>query len=280
MSAGFDNLASGGFDQLSQKAVWSLLEVLKIDAGKFARAIGVADALLVDAEKAETGSEAGRRAIQPGLARQADWLVETLDSMALPMALKSALRYQSAVKDIELPRPAQELRTQLREVIERMHDELDHVSLYRMCPGYAGYYEPSGPLFGDAVDRAFPECAVDIEEAGKCLAVGRSTASVFHLMRVMEAATRKLCKHHGRDNLQREWGKLISDLDADIQKMEAGERRNRWSEAKSNLYDVKQAWRNDTMHPNRTYTEDQADDIFRKVRSFMITLSGLISSSE
>jgi hypothetical protein len=40
---------------------------------------------------------------------------------------------------------------------------------------------------GEQVEIKFMSAIQDIEEAGKCLAMGRGTATVFHLMRVVEA---------------------------------------------------------------------------------------------
>lgn len=39
--------------------------------------------------------------------------------------------------------------------------------------------------FGDLVDRRFPGVAYDIDEAARCLVQGRSTATVFHTMRII-----------------------------------------------------------------------------------------------
>ncbi|HWN42015.1 MAG TPA: hypothetical protein VNW71_07310, partial [Thermoanaerobaculia bacterium] len=53
------------------------------------------------------------------------------------------------------------------------------------------YYE-GRHQFGEGVAAAFPSAVIDIEEAGKCYALSRYTACVFHLMRVMESALRVL----------------------------------------------------------------------------------------
>ena len=50
--------------------------------------------------------------------------------------------------------------------------------------------------WGDAVTK-FPEITMDIEEAAKCFALSRFTATVFHLMRVMELGVQKLGDHFG-----------------------------------------------------------------------------------
>ena len=58
--------------------------------------------------------------------------------------------------------------------------------------------------------------------------------------------------------------------------MPRGPEKDKWSEALTLLVHVKQAWRNPTMHPKRTYTQAEADDIFRATRSFMQNLADLV----
>ena len=58
-------------------------------------------------------------------------------------------------------------------------------------------YLPKEPLFGAQVFDRFAIANDDIAEAGKCLALERGTATVFHLMRVMEVGLRALGKELG-----------------------------------------------------------------------------------
>jgi hypothetical protein len=62
----------------------------------------------------------------------------------------------------------------------------EHVNLYR-----------EKQLFGAKVAEVFPAAISDIEEAGKCLALGRATAGVFHLMRIMELGLKVLARPLG-----------------------------------------------------------------------------------
>lgn len=65
-----------------------------------------------------------------------------------------------------------------------MHD-LEARVLVPIAPDHARYYlEPRRDW--EAVIGRFPETTVDIEEAGKCFALGRNGAAVFHCMQVME----------------------------------------------------------------------------------------------
>jgi hypothetical protein len=60
----------------------------------------------------------------------------------------------------------------------------------------ADYYGRDA-AFGEDVERRFPSASFDIREAGNCLATERSTATVFHLMRVMESGLRSLAMRLG-----------------------------------------------------------------------------------
>ena len=55
----------------------------------------------------------------------------------------------------------------------------------------AALYLESNP-FGESVAVAFPSASQDIQEAMKCFACERYTATVFHLMRAAEALMRVL----------------------------------------------------------------------------------------
>ena len=52
----------------------------------------------------------------------------------------------------------------------------------------SSYYEPESPHFGDEVAAKFSSVAYDINEARKCLALDRSTASAFHSISLHYAA--------------------------------------------------------------------------------------------
>jgi hypothetical protein len=144
----------------------------------------------------------------------------------------------------------------------------------------ANFYE-NKQLFGQQVEDTFGESTEDIEEAGKCFAFGRYTASVFHLMRAMESAVKVLgikldVTVIDKNNIDLEWGKIITNIKTKVETMDRGAIKNDWCEAVSLLYHVKQAWRNSTMRPKDTYTEDEAKAVFDAVRSFMIVLAPLV----
>jgi hypothetical protein len=75
-----------------------------------------------------------------------------------------------------------------------------------------------GATFGAAVENTFPQATKEIREAGRCLALGLNTASVFHLMRAVEYALRALLVAAGETGPNipleyQEWGRLITTLE-------------------------------------------------------------------
>ena len=131
--------------------------------------------------------------------------------------------------------------------------------------------------FGEAVSSRFQSCEDDIEWASRCLAFGLPTASVFHMMRAGEKAVQELGIELGVTNVDKEWGKILSDMDEKIQGMEKNSvERARWAEAKQNLWNVKEAWRNPTMHPRGRYTQEQGERVFEAMKILMQSLTTLV----
>ena len=166
----------------------------------------------------------------------------------------------------------------MQSLRERLLDQIENVTFVAIRQSDRDYFVPHTPLFGIEVDLKFPEMSEDISEAGKCLALGRGTAAVFHLMRVMERALQRLGTELGIllaseknwQNVLDEANKAIKLLDHKKQKTKA------LAESASHLYAVKLAWRNEVMHPKQTYTMEQAHEIFRNVRAFVRDLTELV----
>jgi hypothetical protein len=145
------------------------------------------------------------------------------------------------------------------------------------------YFEPRTPLFGVEFQGRFISGAYELDEAAKCLALGRPTASVFHLMRMMEIGVRAVARClaipdpiHPAD---RNWGAVLKKVREGIDaKWPTAAAR---SSGDGDLFDalyasldaVKNPWRNATMHPANKYTDDEAEHIFMAVRGFMAKLA-------
>lgn len=218
----------------------------------------------------------------PELLRAVISLQEASEAMALTAATAAAKRAHETVKDKYSPRYGYDLNSvsalidALGYLLHAFGDELKARTVVALSLRFGGLYKSSEPNFGKSVESAFPNAAEDISEAGKCLALEQSTAAVFHLMRAMEIAVQVLSAKLSISNCEREWGKLLSDITQKIELIPKGDERDRWSEVRTHLYHVKQAWRNGTMHPKQTYTMDEASAIFDACRSFMTELAAMV----
>ncbi len=169
----------------------------------------------------------------------------------------------------------------LSELAHRINNDLSDTKFLIIHRDVFQLYGQVQPIFGENVEYKFPQVSEDISEAGKCIALNRYTAAVFHLMRAMEAALKVLgiklnVTVVDKDNVDLEWGKILSNLSSQIEYMPKGEPKQRWSSAFSLLLHAKTAWRNPTMHPKQTYTKEQAKEIFAATRSFMNSLTELV----
>lgn len=143
----------------------------------------------------------------------------------------------------------------------------------------AGLIDPQEPLFGQQVFDRFPAAIDDVAEAGKCLALQRGTATVFHLMRVMEVGLRALGTELGIPYAP-SWESYIRQLDALLDGKnysqltdEQKKKRTFYQEALGDLVAVKSAWRNPTMHIVRSYDAQQASRVFDAVKALMENLA-------
>jgi hypothetical protein len=186
--------------------------------------------------------------------------------------LRVAIR---VLEDVRGAKTGKDLREALSHFRRTMQAELETRAFFVLREDLYPYFGLKEP-FGDEVTAKFPTTIDDIENAAKCIALELPTACVFHLMRAMEAAVGALCGKLSIPNTDRVWGMLLSDLHKEIEAMPKGKDRNAWSEAHTNLYHVKQAWRNDTMHPKQTYTTEQAQEVFEATKTFMRHLARLV----
>jgi len=163
-------------------------------------------------------------------------------------------------------------------ISKRIQDEFSTKFCFILGAKKESFYTQKEPLFGDVVQEKFPNMASDISEAGKCYAVGRYTACVFHLMRVMEQAVQILGVSFTGDKgiVDKDWHKIIDAIRTEVHLRYPDQKNKERIEHESLLAlltTVKRAWRNPTMHPKQTYTEEDAEDILQAVKSFMRELA-------
>ena len=162
----------------------------------------------------------------------------------------------------------------------RLLDELRETSCFAL-EGRAEELYRVPNQFGEKVSSRFPQAVVDIEEAAKCLALDRATACVFHLMRVLEIGLQELATDLGLAKVDKNWQTLLDNIRGKIKKLplttqvEKDYQSDR-QEVVAHLQAVKDAWRNDVMHPRASYTEEQALDVWNHSKPLMAKLAEIV----
>lgn len=211
-------------------------------------------------------------------------LIEQLKILDLRLAVKKAesLHFMlSAYEDRNPEILAKLFSSSLEELRERIIQSLEDSAVYCVAPNRVDYINNPSAIFGAEVYAKFADVSYDMAEAALSLGMSRNTACVFHLMRVMEYAVQKIGDRLSativdKNNQTLEWGIIIANIMAKVEAMPKGDERNELSATVSLLYHVKQSWRNSTMHPKQTYTDDEAVAVFAATKSFLNDLARLV----
>ncbi len=207
-----------------------------------------------------------------------DALQPVCEKLELPVTLRQFSRVRGIVKSSTTYGEAHEPINELRL---RMHDELKSRVFLFVPPLEARFYNRKEP-FGLKVSQKFAKAITDIENAGDCIAVGMSTAAVFHLMRVMERAVQKLGKRIGVKLVgEKNWQNILDEINKAIKNMpdspsSAKKKKASLAAASANLFNVKLAWRNPVMHPKESYSPEEAVEIYETTQRFMEHLASIL----
>lgn len=289
---------NGHFLNSRIRARWGLAEMLKFKGdyfygmsdifgalrGFFEMMVGMSEMLQ------KVNDKEGREATSMNLNFDSDAMQETwnafrraLIELDMELPADSLTRMEIALKDAGTNMPA--VRDAMLELQGRMRDELSHMEIWLVTKEERRWLK-SDP-FGPNVAANFHPMRDDLEEAAKCLAFGRGTACVFHLMRVMEVGLRALGASLNDETLDPKrnpsWDAILKRCDHQLT-LQIKDRSAEWrvdndfyAEAVAQLHAVKDAWRNPTMHIERSYMPDQAEDVWNAVGAFMRHLSKKLS---
>lgn len=206
---------------------------------------------------------------------EATELLENLRTLGTRTTLMSAQRLLDLVSDPDGFFWSSAVRL-AEEIDGRLKDELSLVTAFVLEPAKAEMYEPASPLFGAEVAAKFPSLGYEIEEAGRCLALSRSTAAAFHAIRCLEAAVLALSRCLRIPDpikaADRNWGAMLRLIKAEVDRRwpTSTDRLNGdgqiFDELYGSLAGMQNPYRNATMHLDRVYTDEDADDLFGVVR--------------
>jgi hypothetical protein len=206
---------------------------------------------------------------------------ETVFSI-MEACVKMSVRYGMATIGLQAERISAELKTpctvsqvnqHFQELLNRIEDQLTQGMFVMIAANKIDFYSRPD-LFGSEVTATFPSATVDLAEAGKCFAAERYTASVFHLMRVMEVGLHRLGKRFKIAGMSANtWGTVIGDIDRALEPRRRNPRLRRHAQKYDALIahfrSAKNGWRDRVCHSNVTYAEEEARAIFSATEGFM-----------
>jgi hypothetical protein len=192
-------------------------------------------------------------------------------------------------KDFESPVTHAELHWKFDALMSLMKSEASKrvflsIPRYRQIY-YVGEDGKSATIFGPDAEKAFASAIPDMIEAGNCYALGRSTACVFHSMRVLEPGLRVMAADVGETFDVQQWHTIIELIESKIRAQAKamppgapkGERLQFLSEAAKEFFYFKDGWRNHVAHAKASYDEPQALSVLTHVQIFMRHLSTKLS---
>ncbi|MEO7145619.1 MAG: hypothetical protein ABI165_19155 [Bryobacteraceae bacterium] len=250
--------------------------MLKLKADAFVKAILIAQELY----RGSVSVEVGQCFDSESLAQVLSNLIELeihLSDLDMPVSLAAS---QEIRKLLEYNNQPAVVRWNTRHLMESMDDELRTVSLF-VVPTSRKHYYNEGQLFGLRVASEFPSAIFDIAEAGKCIALGRFTAAVFHLMRALEIGLCIMAKELGVPSDHTNWHNIIEGIERSVRCMASDpsrptdwkDQQEFFSKAASHFMFLKDGWRNYAVHRRSRFTDEEAEMIFINARGFMQTLA-------
>jgi hypothetical protein len=202
-------------------------------------------------------SGAGVQGVPHGAVEQLTELIEPLTILHAGFSIGSLRRLIAQTEAGDMT--AESFAAALDELVARLRDELALIRIVTLAPTR---FAPDGePPFGPLVEQHFPGAGYDIEEAVRCLALRRPTASVSHAMKVMRhglQAVEPLASTRHLADLS--WARMI----AAVRSASGGQR-----DLVEALTRVRRVWRTPGLAPADRYSEEEAEAVLTAVAAFM-----------
>lgn len=224
--------------------------------------------------------------IPPEMRKQvAGWLelaAKIADDFEASSAKDRISNFQKELKKISMT--WRTLGFQSKVLREAFAGDLNGQLIYR-------YTDDRAKLFGKwkddwiRVTDKFPSVSDDAKASVDCWALGYSTASVFHSMRILEYGLAALASDVGVEIGVNSWQTVIDQIESRIKEIwktlprgtKKTERLQFLSGAAKELTYFKDGWRNHVSHNRATYDEHQARSVMEHVRGFMTAISCQLS---
>ena len=189
----------------------------------------------------------------------------------------NTIRYvlsQYILNKFSLDFTAKQIKHDFIDLMEYVCLELKSRLFYHITPAEAELYVEGLHVFDSEVLDKFHDAQFDLDQAIKCKAFDRHTASVYHLMRAMEHALHVISKDIGVHlNKNWNWATIIQKLDKKVKPMPKGDNKDYWSTIIVQLGRLKDCCRNKTMHVAAEYSKEGADNVYLAVKALLTSLT-------
>jgi hypothetical protein len=141
-------------------------------------------------------------------------------------------------------------------------------------------------IFDAVIVERFGDCIDDLIEASKCYVAAVYTASIFHLMRVVEHGLKEVAKIAGITDPKPSWGSVLSKVDLYCFRTKYEElppavqpHQALLRDLSAEMHSIQYAWRNRVSHvedkliPTKPIDHDIATEIMTTVQAFMRSLA-------
>lgn len=170
------------------------------------------------------------------------------------------------------------------DLMDSLRRETESKFIFVMSTEYRGFYKDSLDEMSAVFER-FPRSEYDFVEAGKCLAFGRPTACVLHLMRALEQPLVKMADGLGVPVGEKDpWGTILSGVRIAMrQRDQGGKNVAKWSsKAESQFFHmaadclkhIQVATRDPGAHAQKErYTSEEARLEYENTKRFLIQMA-------
>jgi hypothetical protein len=229
---------------------------------------------LDDEEKIPTEDQANMRDALRAMSAE-------LEKLGLRLTKLSADRFAESLPDLT----GDQAYNAFEDLFQRFQDEVHEIRFFYIDRQKMEYFGLAA-AFGADVAKNFPSAEYDIQEAANCFALSRHTATVTHSMRALEAGLGALAGALKVKRSGRGWGsdlKILEDAWQKKLKAKPGPRaweRTFFAQAFADFRYFADAWRNHAMHASARYGEQEAEQVFEHVRSFMQHLANRLRAKK
>lgn len=207
-------------------------------------------------------------------------ITQHADYLGLPSTSAGAKNFLDELDEILSDK---KLAARIDELERRFEDETDNIFFLYITSDKISFFD--GKKIPQVIRDKFQSAIYDLEEAGKCFSMNRSTGCVLHLMRALEVPIAAILKQLKLPINEKGWQSAINNINKEIIRRNSLRKKPKgwkktfqfYSEAAVSFGHLKDAWRNHAVHGREKYDEERAEVIWNNVIALMQHLATRLS---